>query len=537
MRLKQAALADTAPWLAQGYRLPKFNRAAVTATTAVAPQWVHFGAGNIFRAFPAALVQNLLEQGAMDRGIIVAEGYDGEIIEKAYRPMDNLSLNVTLKADGSIDKTVLGSVTESWVVSPGTRDWQRLLDVFAAPSLQLASFTITEKGYCLTDPQGACLPAALRDFAAGPQAPESYIGKLAALCYHRFLAGGAPLSLVSMDNCSHNGARLSQAVLAYACRWEDGGLVQPGFSAYLRDPNKIAFPWSMIDKITPRPDAKVKAMLEADGFEDTEAVVTSKNTYVAPFVNAEQTQYLVIEDWFPNGRPPLERAGVIFTDRRTVELTEKMKVGTCLNPLHTAMALFGCLLGYTRISDEMQDSDIVELIKTVGYTEGLPVVVNPGILDPKEFLDTVVNVRFVNPYLPDTPQRIATDTSQKLAVRFGETLKAYLASKTFRIETLRAMPLVFAAFCRYQLGVDDQGRTMALSPDPLGPELAQALAEIRLGDPGPFHTQLAPILSNPDIFGVDLYQTGLGSRVEALFTRMVAGPGAVRATLRDTLCR
>ena len=299
MRLKQAALADPVPWLARGYQLPKFNRAAVAAATAAAPQWVHFGAGNIFRAFPAALAQTLLEQGVMDRGIIVAEGYDGEIIEKAYRPMDNLSLNVTLKSDGSIDKTVLGSVTESWVASPGTADWQRLLELFAAPSLQLASFTITEKGYCLTDPQGTYLPAVLRDFAAGPQAPESYLGKLAALCYHRFLAGGAPLSLVSMDNCSHNGARLSQAVSAYACRWEDGGLVQPGFSAYLQDPKKIGFPWSMIDKITPRPDAKVKSMLEADGFEDTEAIVTTKNTYVAPFVNAEQTQYLVIEDWFP----------------------------------------------------------------------------------------------------------------------------------------------------------------------------------------------------------------------------------------------
>lgn len=535
MKLNQAALADPTPWLAKGYQLPKFDRAAVTSATAATPQWVHFGAGNIFRAFPAALAQTLLNQGGMERGIIVAEGYDGEIIEKAYRPMDNLSLSVTLKADGSIDKTVLGSVTESWVASPGTPDWQRLLDVFAAPSLQLASFTITEKGYCLTDPQGAYLPAVLRDFEEGPQAPESYIGKLAALCYHRFQAGGAPLSLVSMDNCSHNGARLSQALLAYARRWEGCGLVQSGFTAYLQDPEKIAFPWSMIDKITPRPDAKVKAMLEADGFEDTQAVVTRKNTYVAPFVNAEQMQYLVIEDWFPNGRPPLERTGVMFTDRRTVELTEKMKVGTCLNPLHTAMALFGCLLGYTRISDEMQDPDIVALIKTVGYTEGLPVVVNPGILDPKEFLDTVVNVRFVNPYLPDTPQRIATDTSQKLAVRFGETLKAYFASKALQVESLQAMPLVFAAFCRYHLGVDDQGQPMELSPDPLGQELAQALAGIRLGDSGSFHDRLAPILSNAEIFGVDLYQAGLGPRVEALFARMTAGPGAARATLREVL--
>ena len=27
------------------------------------PRWIHFGAGNIFRAFPAVLVQKLLDEG------------------------------------------------------------------------------------------------------------------------------------------------------------------------------------------------------------------------------------------------------------------------------------------------------------------------------------------------------------------------------------------------------------------------------------------------------------------------------------------
>lgn len=102
--------------------------------------------------------------------------------------------------------------------------------------------------------------------------------------------------------------------------------------------------------------------------------------------------------------------------RETVDKVEKMKVCTCLNPLHTCLAIFGCLLGYTKISDEMKDRELVKLVETVGYQEGLPVVVNPGILDPKEFLDTVLRVRVPNPFMPDTPQRIATDTSQKKCV-------------------------------------------------------------------------------------------------------------------------
>ena len=70
-----------------------------------------------------------------------------------------------------------------------------------------------------------------------------------------------------------------------------------------------------------------------------EPVVTERGTYIAPFVNGEEAQYLVIEDRFPNGRPPLEEAGVYLTDRETVEKSERMKVTACLNPLHTSMSL------------------------------------------------------------------------------------------------------------------------------------------------------------------------------------------------------
>ena len=118
--------------------------------------------------------------------------------------------------------------------------------------------------------------------------------------------------------------------------------------------------------------------------EELEPVITSKNTYVAPFVNAEECEYLVIEDAFPNGRPKLEKGGIIFTERETVDKVEKMKVCTCLNPLHTALAVYGCLLGYELISKEMKDETLKKLVEGIGYTEGLPVVVNPGILDPKE---------------------------------------------------------------------------------------------------------------------------------------------------------
>ena len=150
----------------------------------------------------------------------------------------------------------------------------------------------------------------------------------------------------------------------------------------------------------------IEELLKKDGMEVLDPVITGKHTYVAPFVNAEECQYLVIEDHFPNGRPALEKGGLIFTSRETVDMVERMKVCTCLNPLHTALAVFGCLLGYERISEEMKNPSLRKLVEQIGYTEGLPVVTDPGILDPKEFLDTVLNVRIPNPFMPDTPREL-----------------------------------------------------------------------------------------------------------------------------------
>lgn len=272
-------------------------------------------------------------------------------------------------------------------------------------------------------------------------------------------------------------------------------------------------------------------MLAEKGIEEMQPVATSRNTYIAPFVNAERPEYLVIEDDFPNGRPPLEKAGVYMTTRDMVNKTERMKVTTCLNPLHTAMSVYGCLLGYTRISAEMKDGDIVALIRRLGYTEGLPVVTDPGIISPRAFIDEVIQERLPNPFMPDTPQRIATDTSQKVGIRFGETIKSYI-EKGMALDTLIAIPLAIAGWLRYLLGVDDNGETMEVSPDPMKESLQDMLAGVEWNVPQSYSGQLLPILANTTIFGTDLTQTCLGHTIETMFIETLGGIGAVRATLQ-----
>ena len=529
LSLNENGLRDPKEWLEKGYTLPAFDRAKMIARTKEAPVWVHFGAGNIFRAFQCAGMQKMLNEGKADTGIIAVEGFDYEIVEKGYRPNDNYSLLVTLKSDGSVEKTVIGSIAESCILdSENAAEFDHLKQIFASPSLQMATFTITEKGYAVRDAKGDIAPAIAADLAAGPQAPQSYLGKVAALLYARYQAGALPMALVSTDNCSHNGEKLFQAIRTFAEGWKDAG-----FLAYVSDPAKVSFPWSMIDKITPRPDASVEAMLRADGLQGLDPVITSKHTYIAPFVNAEESEYLVIEDAFPNGRPALEAAGFLFTDRDTVNKVERMKVTTCLNPLHTALAVYGCLLGYTRISEEMKDADLVRLIKTIGYTEGLPVVTDPGVISPKDFIDTVVNVRLPNPFMPDTPQRIACDTSQKVPIRFGETIKSYLADPARDAGSLKAIPLAIAGWLRYLLGVDDKGEAFEISPDPLLPRLQEALAGITLGQPATAEGKLDALLADATLFATDLTKTPLAEKIRADFAAMLAGPGAVRKALQS----
>ena len=533
MQLNRAGLADKSAWEAKGYALPSFDYETVKKNTKENPFWVHFGVGNIFRAFQCNVVQNLLNAGVLDRGLTVAEGYDYEIIEKMNRPHDDLSILVTLKANGTVEKSVTGSIMESLALdSHDDTQFSRLKEIFAKDSLQMCTFTITEKGYNLNTPDGNFMAAVAEDMKNGPERPESYIGKVAALVYARYVSGKKPIAMVSMDNCSHNGDKLKLAITTFAKEWAKNGVVEEGFVSYTEDENKVSFPWTMIDKITPRPAKAVEEKLEAAGVEEMAPVITSRNTYIAPFVNAEGPQYLVIEDKFPAGRPALEKAGVYLTDRDTVNRVERMKVTTCLNPLHTALAVYGCLLGYNLIADEMNDKELTGLIRHIGYDEGMKVVTDPGILSPKAFIDEVIEKRLPNPFMPDTPQRIATDTSQKIVVRFGETMKSYMASSELDCSSLVYIPLAIAGWLRYLLGTDDKLEKMELSSDPMLANLQEKLSGVEAGKPETYTGQLKEILTNKAIFGVDMYEAGLADKVEGMFVEMLAGKDAVRNTLK-----
>ncbi|PKM55138.1 MAG: mannitol dehydrogenase family protein [Firmicutes bacterium HGW-Firmicutes-5] len=514
LQLSNEGLMNKEAWKEKDIELPLYDRDQITKNTQKNPSWVHFGAGNIFRGFIANAYQKVLNNNKADTGIIAVESFDYEVIEKVYTPHDNLSLLVLMKADGSFEKTVVGSIVESLTaIQERKADQERLQQIFKEKSLQMVSFTITEKGYALKNPQGAFFDIVLQDFEKGPQESYHTMSIMTALMYTRYKEGAYPITLVSMDNCSHNGDILKEAVITIGKEWHKRGFVEEGFVTFLEDQNTVAYPLTMIDKITPRPSKVVQEKLEDLGIENLEPIVTSKNSYMAPFVNAEISEYLVIED---------------ISDRETVNRIETMKVTTCLNPLHTGLAVSGCLLGYTLIADEMNNPVLKRFVEKIGYDEGLKVVVDPGIINPKEFLDEVVYERFMNPYIPDSPQRIATDTSQKVGIRFGETIKSYMRDETLNAKDLVAIPLALALWCRYLLGIDDQGTPFEISSDPLLEMLKNELKEVTLGDKD---VSLKSILSNKSIFGLDLYEAGLAGKIQDMFNELIKGPGAVIKTM------
>lgn len=528
MKLNKESIKQTAFWKDYNYTLPKYDIDAVTKATHDAPVWLHFGAGNLLRSFPAVLAQRLLSAGKAQTGIICCDGYDEELIDRCYRACDNLSIVVTLHDNQTACKEVVASITESLKLS---EDFARLEEIFAAPSLQMVSLSITENGYTFQDNTYTFLPAYAHDRDQGPTDCNSFFGKLTALSLSRCRKNLSPLALVSLDNCQDNGVLLERAVRYMAKGWLDKGYITKEEHEYLTKRN--TYPLTMIDKITPHPEKEVAAILEKDGLEDMQPFMTEKNTYAAQFVNNEPIGYLLIEDNFPNGRPALQNCGVIFTDRKSVEDTAIVRTSACMNEMDTALGVYGILLGYKYISDEMKDKELVNLISRLSGDEAMPVINKQVILDPEKFRREVLTQRYPNAFLRDTPHRIVTDTSKKMAPRFGVLLQAYYDSMKpeHRATSLVYTPLTIAGWLRYLVGVDDEGNEFEFCPEPQLEQIRELIGTLPFGKEVK-RDQLYPLLASRYYFGVNLFEVGVGETVVKMFNELNQGKGAVRQTLR-----
>jgi fructuronate reductase len=452
--------AKTLSNVPSGVAVPKYDRARIT------PGIVHLGIGAFHRAHMAVYVDDLLADNP-DWAIIGASLRRPDT-KDALEPQDGLYTVAVRDAAGTHPR-VIGSILG--VLDANTQR-EELLDLMASPQIRIVSLTVTEKGYC-HDPATGELdqrhPDVVHDLA-NPTAPKSAPGMLVEALARRKAAGIAPFAVMSCDNLPSNGATVKRIVTKFA------SLRDAALGDWV---GKVAFPGTMVDRIVPSTtDADRETVAGLIGAEDAWPIMTE------PF-----TQW-VIEDHFPDGRPPFEKVGAQLVE--DVEPFERMKL-RMLNGSHSTMAYLGYLSGYEYISDVMGDADFVKLVHGLMTEEAMPTLDMPGV-DLGAYRDQLLD-RFRNPALKHRTWQIAMDGSQKLPQRLLGTIRERLKAG----QPFERLGLGVAAWMRYVVGIDEKGESIDVR-DPLAMRM-MAIAADAGDDAEALYVGLAALT---EVFGSDL---------------------------------
>src|SRR6478736_5351499 len=386
---------------------------------------LHLGLGAFHRAHQASYLQDLRDRG--DCRWRLAGGNmraDQLAVEDALRAQRGSYTLETVSPEGQRRYRCIDAIRELLPWQEGAR---HLVETGARADTRIVSLSVTEAGYGLDgagrlDERDPGVAADLAAHARGGSANTIY-GLLGAMLALRRSEGGGPLTLMSCDNLRHNGKRLRGALLRF---------LELAGDMSLRDwtQDNTSCPNAMVDRITPRPDAGVRArVLAATGREDKAAVM------------AEEFRQWVVEEDFRNGRPAWEQAGVQMVD--SVAPYEEAKI-RLLNASHSAIAWAGVLAGTEFIHEGARDERIRALVRA--YGEDAISCLGPSPLDLPAYHDMVL-ARFGNAALADSNQRVVADSAVKLREFILPTLRERLGAGA-PIDGVAMLPALFLAFLR-----------------------------------------------------------------------------------------
>jgi mannitol 2-dehydrogenase len=382
---------------------PNYDRNTVSVGIA------HIGTGHFHRAHQAMYIDRLLRLGlAHEWGICGVGVMPGDwTMRDVLTDQDGLYTLILEKPDGSRDAHVIGSIID-YRYAPD--DPESALEMLAAPSTRIISLTITEGGY--RDPDG---PA----FALIVEALD-----------RRRRRGIAAPTIVSCDNIENNGEIAGRAVLANAESRD------PELAEWVGD--HVEFPSSMVDRITPATTLQMAEEVRRDfGVNDRWPVV------------AEPFAAWVLEDKFADGRPPLERAGVLLVD--DVAPYELMKL-RLLNAGHQCLAYFAHLCGFEFVHEAAGDPVFAEFLLAYFESEAIPTLPPVPGIDLHEFSRTLIE-RFSNPGVRDTVARLCAFSSDRIPKWLLPVINDNLASDG----SVRVAAAVVASWARYAEGTDEWG--------------------------------------------------------------------------------
>lgn len=425
-------------------RVPRYAR------DALGDGIVHFGVGGFHRSHQAEYLDDLCNEGCRDWSITGVGVLPGDsLMADALEPQRGLYTLVT-RSQHEEQVRVIGSLVRYLHAYP---DLTALTDILASASTRLVSLTITEGGYPLTE--------------EGP--PSLVFEAMVDALAQRRAEGIAPFTVMSCDNILHNGTVARRATQ----------LVAGSRSAALADwiGEEVAFPNSMVDRITPVTEEADRAHLKAEyGLADRWPVV------------AEPFRQWVIEDDFAQGRPPWEDAGALITSDVTPYELLKLRL---LNAGHSTIAYLAALAGYDLVDRVVKDEDFSLYLQRFLDEEASPVLPPVSGVDVDEYKRTLVE-RFSNPAIRDQVSRLCLDGSSKFPVFLIPTIAAQIAASG----PTRLAALALAGWCQYLLGTDDEGRDLPIAADP-GLEVSASYARASVSDPAAF-------LEHGDVFPDDV---------------------------------
>ena len=445
--------------LAPGVTPPHYDRGSVSAGI------VHFGVGGFHRAHQAMVLDDLMAQGlANDWGIVGVGVREADLaMKEALIPQDCL-YTLTTKDMSAQSTRIIGSIID-FLYAP--ENPEAVLSLLADERIRIVSLTITEGGYNFDQITGEFLWSneAVADDVNHLESPQTVFGFLTEGLRRRKEAGIEPFTVMSCDNIQGNGHLAKKMFVSFATR-VDEGLAQWMSSS-------VAFPNSMVDRITPvtTPD-NIQEAHRITGLEDSWPVVS------------ETFFQWVLEDNFPTGRPPFEKAGVQLVE--DVEPYELMKL-RLLNASHQALAYFGYLKGYRLAHDAVNDPDIQTLLRRYMAEEATPTLRPVPGVDLAKYHDTLIE-RFTNAEVKDTVARLAAESSD----RIPKWLVPVINERLEQGGDVTLSAAIVASWARYAEGVDEHGEPI----DVVDNLKSEVMASAKLHD-----DDLLAFVRNEKLFG------------------------------------
>ena len=402
--------------------LPRYDRTRLT------PGIVHIGLGNFHRAHMAVYLDDLFNLGLGHDWAILGAGVRAPdaAMREALKAQDCLSTIIELDPTGKRARRV-GAMID---FLPVEEDNAALIAAMARPEIRIVSLTVTEGGYFIDPATGRFDPTDPAIVADARDPRRTAFGAILAALKARRAAGIPPFTVMSCDNLPGNGD-VTRAAVAGLARLSD-----PALAGWVE--TQVAFPNGMVDRITPATGPRERDMAAGFGLADDPVPVTCE-----PF------RQWVVEDDFPQGRPPLEKVGVTFTPH--VHAFEKMKI-RILNGGHATIAYPGGLMGIEYVHQAMAHPLILGFLNKVETEEIIPYV--PPVPDTAipDYYRLIVQ-RFSNPEVADTERRLCLDGSNRQPKFILPSLRDALAAGG----SIDGLALVSALWCRYCAGTEDDG--------------------------------------------------------------------------------